>query len=460
MGIPKFARFIMSRYPLILKKIREEGDIPEIDNLYLDINGIIHNVSHGNDIITACMNFPHSKIYLDVCTTIDKIFHLIKPKKLLMISADGVAPRAKMNQQRSRRFRKNTNITNEEKLLLQEKGLDEKNIFNSDSISAGTKFMYNLSIFMNNFIEEKKQNDIMWKNINVLFTGSDVPGEGEHKILEYIRNYKSSNEYVKNTKHCIYGLDADLIMLSLITHEPNFIILREDTFLMKKREKLQKKYGEDNNNGNDKENLYEIILVSVLREYLELEFLELKPKIKFSFNIERIIDDFVFFCFFVGNDFLPNLNSLDIETGALDYIFAFYKDCLPELDDYITYHGKINYEKAKKIFALLAKQELHSLDILLDKIKENCKENKKKKYDRIKEKVYKLKKEKINVKKEKLFNEISKKSNEEIKKFKIERKKKRIENLKYALEKKMELIDCKTEKTFEEQLDDYITKKK
>ena len=230
MGIPKFARFIMTRYPLILKKIREEGDIPEIDNLYLDINGIIHNVSHGNDIITACMNFSSEKIYSDVCITIDKILKLIKPKKLLMISADGVAPRAKMNQQRSRRFRKKVTLTNEEKEILKEKGLDENNLFNSDSISAGTKFMFDLSIYMNKYIEDKKKNDILWKNINVLFTGSDVPGEGEHKILEYIRNYKSSKDYIKNTKHCIYGLDADLIMLSLITHEPNFIILREDTF--------------------------------------------------------------------------------------------------------------------------------------------------------------------------------------------------------------------------------------
>ena len=463
MGIPKFARFIMTRYPLILKKIREEGDIPEIDNLYLDINGIIHNVSHGNDIITSHMNFPNEKIYSDVCNTIDKIFRLIKPKKLLMISADGVAPRAKMNQQRSRRFRKNDTLTNEDKELLKERGLDEKNKFNSDSISAGTKFMFDLSIYMNKYIEDKKKNDFLWKNINVLFTGSDVPGEGEHKILEYIRNYKISKDYIKNTKHCIYGLDADLIMLSLITHEPNFIILREDTFIKKRREKFLKKLGDDinknNNNNNNNDDLYEIILISVLREYLELEFLEVKPKIKFFFNIERIIDDFVFFCFFIGNDFLPNLNSLDIETGALDYIFAFYKDCLPELDDYITYHGKINFERAKKIFVLLSKQELHSLDILLDKIKETCKENKIQKNKIIKEKVYKLKKEKLDVKKEKLFNELSQQSIDEIKKFKIERKKKRIESLKNAFNKKMEIIDCKVGRTFEEQLDDYIIKK-
>ena len=242
MGIPKFARFLMTRYPLILRKIRENGDIPEIDNLYLDINGIIHNVSHDNNIINSIMSNskPVKNIYRDVCETIDYILKLIKPKKLLMISADGVAPRAKMNQQRSRRFRKNTSITIEDLEKLKELGLDLNNQFNSDSISAGTEFMFNLSDFINEYIEEKRKNntknDEIWKNINILFTGSDVPGEGEHKILEYIRNYKVSKEYINNTKHCIYGLDADLIMLSLITHEPNFIILREDNFLRKKNE--------------------------------------------------------------------------------------------------------------------------------------------------------------------------------------------------------------------------------
>ena len=376
MGIPKFAYFISQRYPLIVKKIKEKVDVPEIDNFYLDLNSIIHNVSHGNSILISCQKRSYEEIYSDVCDTIEKLFHIIKPKNLLFISVDGVAPRSKMNQQRIRRYKKNSdvNISAEELEIIKEKGIDINNKFNSDAISAGTKFMFDLTTYLKNFIINKKKTDKNWAKIEIILTGADVPGEGEHKILEYIRTFKKSEKYIKNIRHCIYGLDADLVMLALISHEPNIVLLREDNILKKKKQKLLEKKGIQLITGNEKEEeMYEFYLISVLREYLELEFYDIRTKIKFEFNMERILDDFIFLCFFIGNDFLPNLYSLAIESGAMDYLFEFYKDCLPELEGYITEQGKINFSRAKKIFNLLSKKELHSLDLLLYNVKDSAK---------------------------------------------------------------------------------------
>ena len=103
MGIPKFYRWLSERYPMINQLIADNAFLPEVDNLYLDMNGILHNCSHANDAEIA--QKTDKDVLLAVFYYIDRIVHIVKPQGLLYMAIDGVAPRAKLNQQRSRRFR-------------------------------------------------------------------------------------------------------------------------------------------------------------------------------------------------------------------------------------------------------------------------------------------------------------------------------------------------------------------
>lgn len=88
-----------------------------------------------------------------------------------------------------------------------------------------------------------------------------------------------------------------------------------------------------------------------------LEFRPLQLKMRMRFDLERIIDDFVFFCFFIGNDFLPSLSALDIAEGSLDKLIDFYKLCLPTMTNYITDGGTIHFDRAEPFIWLLGEHE-------------------------------------------------------------------------------------------------------
>ncbi|KAF2113567.1 XRN 5'-3' exonuclease N-terminus-domain-containing protein [Lophiotrema nucula] len=349
MGVPKFFRWMSERYPAISQLIAENR-IPEFDCLYLDMNGIIHNCTH-NDSDSPTFRMTEDKMFIAIFNYIEHLFGKIKPKKLFFMAIDGVAPRAKMNQQRARRFRTALDAEKAREKAVQE-GVEmpAEDAFDSNCITPGTEFMAKLTQQLKYFINKKVSEDLDWQGVEVVLSGHEVPGEGEHKIMEYIRQAKAQPEYDPNRRHCLYGLDADLIMLGLLSHDPHFALLREEVTFGRQSKTKSKEL--------EHQNFY-LMHLCIVREYLELEFQELKEPgaLSFPFDMERVIDDFILMAFFVGNDFLPNLPHLHINEGALALMFNVYKTVLPKAKGYINEEGVINMERLALLLDELAHVE-------------------------------------------------------------------------------------------------------
>ncbi|XP_076269715.1 5'-3' exoribonuclease pacman [Rhynchophorus ferrugineus] len=357
MGVPKFFRFISERYPC-LSEVVKDYQIPEFDNMYLDMNGIIHICSHPDD------NNPHfriteEKIFKDIFHYLEVLFRMIRPRKLFFMAIDGVAPRAKMNQQRGRRFRSAKDAEKMEREALKKgEALPTEARFDSNCITPGTIFMARLHSQLKYFVTDKVSNDPLWRDVTVILSGHETPGEGEHKIMDYIRYLKAQPGYDPNTRHCLYGLDADLIMLGLCTHEPHFSLLREEI-----------KYGKKSSKRDSvpEEITFFLLHLSLMREYIELEFQPVKDKlVNFKFDLENIIDDWVLMGFLVGNDFIPHLPNLHIANGALPTLYKAYMEVLPTLDGYINEAGTLNLVRFEKFMQTLANIDLENFEEIRD----------------------------------------------------------------------------------------------
>lgn len=357
MGIPKYFRSISERFPLINQTINM-GLRPEIDCLYLDMNGIVHTATHanGNNDIDQ---LSEAQMFLQIFQYIEQLIELAQPQQLLYMALDGVAPRAKMNQQRQRRFRSGQALQQrvEEQILIGAETGQSVEVFDTNCITPGTEFMDRLSAHIQYYIRRRMKEDQKWQKLKVIFSGSDSIGEGEHKIMAYIRAQRMRDDYNPNLRHCIYGLDADLIMLSLASHEHNTVLLREEVIFGQQSDKYkQRKH-------LLKPGQFQFLHISLFREYLDYD-------LNFSadcdwYDLERVIDDFVLLSYLAGNDFLPSLPSIRIGLGSLDVIFAVYRQNIVAMGGYLTAYGAINIERLIQYFGYLSQHEealLHAVN--------------------------------------------------------------------------------------------------
>ena len=399
MGVPALFRWLQKQYPKILTICVEEpisdpselsnpnpntiGD-REFDCLYLDMNGIIHPAFHPQ-------NHPAPKtleeVYSNIEKYINRIFNIVRPRQILFMAIDGVAPRAKMNQQRCRRFRaakeseysaannlkQAQELNDTEKIAIYS---DPEYLRNHDTniITPGTEFMDQLSIKLREFIRKQQETIPAWHNISVVLSDSSVPGEGEHKIMDFVRSQRISNGYDGNRRHCIYGLDADLIFLSLSCHEIYFTVLREDVF---------EEHSKKENLNDVGPNSFIFATIWILRQYL---LRDLKPSFgnpvqksnskdkkknktniqsDFEFNLENAIDDLIFLLFTIGNDFLPQCPGLNIQSGIISQVITEYCHKIQTLGGYILENGKLNASRFFEILRGIQREERAAIESIL-----------------------------------------------------------------------------------------------
>ncbi|CAI0559634.1 unnamed protein product [Linum tenue] len=340
----------------------------------------LHRLRHPEDQETWLCKPPPSdydEVFQAVFMYIDRVFSIVRPRQLLYLAIDGVAPRAKMNQQRSRRFKTAKEVEDEASLKAEshESGENELPVegqskkLDSNVITPGTEFMELLSSALRYYINLRMNEEEGWKGIKVILSDASVPGEGEHKIMSYIRLQRNLPDFNPNTRHCLYGLDADLIMLALASHEIHFSVLREEvrkitsrdngtksghdlgSFLTKSGISQQSPAFLDNLAHFISERKFQFLHVWILMYDLRI------PDSTSDTDLERLIDDFVFMCLLVGNDFLLHIPSLAISEGAIDLLLMLYKKEFVRMGGYLTDSFKINLKRMEHFIQAVGSYE-------------------------------------------------------------------------------------------------------
>tara|TARA_Y100000768_G_scaffold388895_1_gene388426 strand:- start:6351 stop:8027 length:1677 start_codon:yes stop_codon:yes gene_type:complete len=311
MGVPGLFLWFLKNYDknnFIIKNLN-----CNIESLFLDTNCLLHpqcfKILENNKYLEH--NKLEDKMIIACLEYIDYLIKYTNPSKLVYIAIDGVVPFAKIKQQRLRRFKsvKETRDFNNLKKKFN-KPID-KNIWTNCSITPGTIFMDKLHNKIKLFIKNSNY------KCKIIYSSCYKEMEGEHKILQYIKKNNIYNNYV------IYGLDADLIFLSLTLYNHKIYLLRESNIV-----------------NNDDSTSLVYIDVDILKNIIVDEIKNNVVINKDIFSKKNIINDFIFICILLGNDFLPNIPSISLHSNktllnGLDILLYCYKKTFNTLQNYL-----------------------------------------------------------------------------------------------------------------------------
>ena len=267
MGIPSYYRKLKDS---VVGLVSSTGPDKGPYGLYFDFNCLVYHVlsspstpPYPTDVALTDDDARiawENHLIGDVLKYVNKIVDLVKPTHEVLISVDGVVPFAKMKQQRLRRFKS---------ALRSGDGWDR------NAITPGTYFMDRLG---------SRLKTISGRGLRWTVQDASIPGEGEQKIMEYLRGSAAAAD----RDYVIYGLDADLIVLSLL-HQQRCSGAKLWLF----RENIE--FGEMVCNSLGEET-YVYMDITVLQKYLENQLGDAKG----------VIENYAMAMCFLGNDFLPH----------------------------------------------------------------------------------------------------------------------------------------------------------
>lgn len=333
MGVPSYFSFIVRNHPNIIKKYVK--DVLKVDNLYLDCNSIIYDAYNKMDFSSLTETVAVS-IINRVILKIEEYISVIKPSQTVIVAFDGVAPVAKLEQQRSRRYK--SWYLNEARRTIFNK--ESQDAWNTAAITPGTKFMAELNervaTHFNKGVSEKL-------NVHkIIVSGSNRAGEGEHKLFDFIRR-NPTKHYADTT--VIYGLDADLIMLS-INHLPicpKIYLFRETPHFI-----------QSINQSLEPDAHYYLDIPELTTEIIKY----MTNDNELTAEKQRLlVYDYIFLCFFLGNDFLPHFPALNIRTGGVDKMLNAYKATVGKTGETLIEENIIVWKNVRQIIQHLANLE-------------------------------------------------------------------------------------------------------